>query len=565
MSSHTGDVTPRIDAYHFYEEDWDGHEELYDAFEWEVPEEFNSATYICDRWAEHHPDRTAVYAEELDGSSHEYTFADVQSQANRLANDLADRGVGAGDHIAVNGTQRVENLATHVAAWKLGAVSVPLSILLGPDGLQYRLENSGAVAYVADEINLETLREVRDECPDLETVLTVGGADPEDDERTFADAVADRSETFETATTDADEPACLIYTSGTTGPPKGVVLPHRSLLGGLPGVVTGMYNMDVRDDLVSRVPVEWSWIGSLHIGILSDLYYGIPVVAHAENEFDAEREFRLIETYDVTHIGGPATALRMMMQVPDKDDYDTDSVQSVYQGGEALGQSLVEQVTETFPNAVMHELYGQSEALIFVVDCEALGVEHQFGKMGKAVPGHEVRIQDPDTGEPLEPGEVGEIAIRYDDDPMPFLEYFGKPEATAEKVQDGWLRSEDLGSVDEDGWYSFQSRSDDVIISSGYKMGPGEIEDTLTDHDAVSDAGVIGVPHETRGEIPKAFVALVPGEEPTDELAADLQAFVKERLAKYEYPRDLEFVDELPRTTTGKVRRYDLRDREGLV
>ena len=565
--SYRAEVTPRLDSYHsLYEADWDSYEQLRESFEWEVPETFNTATYVCDRWADLKAELPAVYAETQGGERHEYSFGEVAALANRLANYLADRGVGAGDRVAVNGTQRVENLATHIAAWKLGAVSVPLSILLGPEGMGFRLRDSGTVAYVADAVSLNVLREVRGDCPALETVLTVGGADPQEGEERFADAVEGQPDTFETAATDPGEPAFIIYTSGTTGEPKGVVLPHRSLLGGLPGIVMGGYNLEMLADDVARIAVEWSWIGSLHLGILSALYFGTPVVAHAENEFDPEREFRLIEEYDVTFAGGPATLLRMMMQVPNRDSYDTSSMRMVVQGGESLSAEVAEQVTDTFENADIHEVYGQTEALIFVSDCSALGLDHQPGKMGKAVPGHEVRVQDPETGEELGAGEVGEIALRYDgEDPMPFAEYWNRPDQTARKVQDGWLRSEDLGTVDEDGWYSFHSRRDDVIISSGYKMGPVEVEETLATHEAVADAGVIGVPDDTRGEVPKAFVALAPDTEAGDALREELQSHVKERLAKYEYPRELEFVEELPRTTTGKVRRHDLRAREGLV
>ena len=565
MSQYSGQVSPRLDAYHFYEEEWDGYEELYEQFEWEVPEEFNTATYVCDRWAEHDPHRHAMYAETADGQSRTYTFGDLQSIANRLANHLAVQGVGPGDRVGVNGTQKVENLATHLAVWKLGAVSVPLSILLGPDGLAYRLNNSGTVAYIADTINVDALRAVREDLDSLDTVLLVGDATPEADEVGFWEAVGGHDATFETATTEADDDAFVIYTSGTTGDPKGVVLPHRSLLGGLPGVLLGEFNLAVEDDDVSRTPVEWSWIGSLHLGVLSALYFGVPIVAHGDNEFDPERELRLVEEYGVTVTGGPATALRMLVQVPDRHEYDTSSVRVVVQGGEALGQSLVDGITDTFENATVQEVYGQTEALLFVADCEALGLGHEFGKMGRPVPGHEVRIQSPETGDPLETGEVGEIALRYEGDPMPFREYWNLPEKTAAKVRDGWLRSEDLGVAHEDGYLSFHSRKDDVIISSGYKMGPGEIEETLATHEAVAAVGVIGVPDDTRGEIPKAFVSVAPDYEPSDDLAAELQAHVKERLAKYEYPRAVEFVAELPRTTTGKVRRYDLREREDII
>jgi acetyl-CoA synthetase len=557
-------VTPRIDAYHPSEKGHESYEAFREDFEWEVPEEFNTATYVCDRWAEHDPDRVGLHAVAVDGSSETETFEDLRRAASQLADFLAARGVGEGDRVAVNGTQKAENLVTHLAAWKLGAMSVPLSILLGEDGLRFRLQNSDSLAYVADVGNLAALRAVRDDVDALETVLVVDGEDHHDDERPFWDAIEGHDESFGTATTDPEDPATMIYTSGTTGEPKGVLLAHRSLLGGLPGVLMGEYNMAVEDDDVSRVPVEWSWIGSLHLGIFSALFYGVPVVADADSEFDPERELSLIDEYDVTFTGGPATAIRMMTQSPAVDDYDLSSVRVIVQGGEPLGEGLVDAVEETFPNATIQEVYGQTEALLFVADCEALGLPHRTGRMGMPVPGHEVRIQDTETGEPLDTGEVGEIALKYDDDPLPFLEYWKRPEKTEEKVQDGWLRSEDLGVRHEDGSLSFETRKDDVIISSGYKMGPTEIEESLTDHEAVANAGVIGVPDDTRGEIPKAFVVLAPGHEPSDELGEELQNHVRDTLAQYQYPRALEFIDELPKTTTGKVRRHDLRAREGV-
>jgi acetyl-CoA synthetase len=256
----------------------------------------------------------------------------------------------------------------------------------------------------------------------------------------------------------------------------------------------------------------------------------------------------------------------MMMQVEEPAArYDLSSLRVAMQGGEALGQSIVEWFHRTVGDVTVHEGYGQSEASAFVGDCEALGVEHEPGYMGKPGLGHEVRVLDPEEPEPVGRGEVGELALRYEGNPLCFKGFWNEPDTVGQRIRDGWLRTEDVVSMNEDGYVSFHSRKDDVIISSGYRIGPDEIEEHLAAHEAVANAGVIGVPDETRGEIPKAFVVLAEGYEPTEELRTELQTYVKARLAKYEYPRALEFVDELPRTTTGKVRRRDLRKREGLV
>jgi acetyl-CoA synthetase len=253
----------------------------------------------------------------------------------------------------------------------------------------------------------------------------------------------------------------------------------------------------------------------------------------------------------------------MMMQNEEAaEGRELSGVRTISSGGESLGQTIVDWVKDTFAGADIHEGYGQTEANMVVGSCEPLGVQRQ-GKIGKAAPGHEVAILDPDTAEPtVDPGEVGEIGVRYEGGPACFNEYWNKPEKTEKKFKNGWLLTEDLGTADEDGYIEFVSRKDDVIISSGYRIGPEEIEDSLAGHDAVADAGVIGVPDAERGEVPKAYVTLAEGFEPSESLTEELQQHVKDRLAKYEYPRHIEFIGELPKTATGKIKRADLEDRE---
>ncbi|WP_226008173.1 acyl-CoA synthetase [Natrinema salinisoli] len=554
----------RIGQYHFYERDWESYEQLRESFEWEIPDQFNMAEYVCDRWARNRG-RVAFFAEDEAGDRRTLTFRDVQIEANRIANYLSEAGVTPGDRVGICLGQRPEAAVSHIAVWKLGAVSVPLSTQFGNDALAYRLDDCRAIACIVDGSSVDTVRSIRSDLKALETVLTIG-ADPVPKETTW-DAVERRSpQQFETEETNADDDAIIIYTSGTTGEPKGVRHAHRLLLGHLPMFAENFMEKGTADESVFWTPVEWSWIGSLFSLVMPTLYYGQPVVAYDTDRFDAESAFDLIERYGITNLGAPTTALRMMMQVDDPADrYALGTIRHVAAGGEAVGESVIRWAKETFDGAAIEEVYGQTEANLVVGDCHSLK-EPRPGKMGLAAPGHDVAIVDPETAEPIdEPGEVGEIAVRYEGNPVCFREYWNKPERTDRKVRNGWLLTEDLGTVDEDGFFSFEGRKDDVIITSGYRVSPEEIEEVIASHVAVADAAVIGVPDEDRGSVPKAFVVTGDEEWRTPELKEELENRVTDRLARYEYPRMIEFLDELPTTSTGKVRRQSLRERDGIA
>ena len=550
-------MVERLGAYHFHEQAWDSYDDLRAAFEWEVPGQFNMADYVCERWAEETPEAVALYAETAGGRERTLTYGDLGEYTDRLANYLAAEGVGRGDRVGVNVGQKPETVLAHVACWKLGAVSIPLSTLFGVDGLSYRLDDADAVVCVVDAANVDTLRDVRGGLDALETVLTVDVGDPQAEETDLWAAIESAGAGRTVAETDAEDDGLLIYTSGTTGDPKGVRHAHRVLLGHLPLFLTTFCNLEMTDDDVYWTPAEWAWIASLFDVVMPGLYYGQSVLAYAGGEFDPEEAYRLLEKYEVTNFFAPPTGLRMMARV-DQPGHDVSSVRVVPSGGESLGLDIVNWAGDVFEGAAVHEGYGQTEANMLVGHCTALS-EFREGKMGLAGPGHEVTVVDPETAEPtVDRGEVGELAVRYEGNPVCFKQYLGKPEQTDAKVRNGWLLTEDLGTVDEDDYFSFKSRKDDVIISAGYRIGPEEVEEHLADHEAVADAGVVGVPDDERGQVPKAFV--VTQGVPADGLREELQSHVRNRLAAYEYPREVEFVDELPKTATGKVRREDLRE-----
>jgi acetyl-CoA synthetase len=566
----------RLERYHFYDREWSTYDELLDWFEWEIPDEFNVTAYCLDRWARETPDSVAVHAASEDGRREAYTYEQLSDLVARLATVLADRGVGRGDRVGVCVTQRIELVASHLAAWRLGAVTVPLSTRFQRDALAYRLGDCEVTTAVVHTDRLPEFEHAAAEAPALRSILAVGEAD--DDTRTddgtlaverFWDAVDAAERTEETVTTASDDDAMVIYTSGTTGDPKGVRHTHSLLLGHLPSVVTAFYNLEPRDQEVFYTPVEWAWVGPLWAGVLPSLFYGKGVLAYEGGPFDPEVAMELVDEFAPTRLLGPTTVWRMLQQVEDPESYDLDSVEVIVTAGESMGESVTAWLDDTFGGTAVHEGYGQTEAMDLVMDCSAL-FPPRPDKMGRPTPGVDVRVVAADAAEtgdfnPLPAGEVGEIAVRYGDGhPLCFEEYWRKPEQTAGKVVDGWLLTEDLGVADDDGYLAFEGRKDDVILCSGYRIGPEEVEESVATHPAVAAAGVIGVPDEDHGEVPKAFVLLSEGHEPSDELAEELKAHVKDRLAMYEYPRKVAFVDDLPRTGSGKIQRSELEAREGL-
>ncbi len=548
-----------LESYYFHEQEWDSYEQLRSAFEWEVPDRFNVADYVCTRWADD-KGRVALFATHDDGREETYTFWQVERASNRLANVLRDEGVGRGDRIGIYLSSRPETLIGHLAAWKAGAVSVPLSTLFERQALGFRLRDADVSLCLADDDGIETLRDTRSSCPDLETVLVVDGDAAEDGERPFWETVGGAPPAFDNVDTAAEDPFVQIYTSGTTGDPKGAVHPHRVLLGHLPGYLTVVSNLRIDDETVVWGVPDWAWQYGL-LGVLATThFYGKPVVAHNGGPFDPEHAYEQIERYGVTNFLVTPSVLRMMQAAVDDptEQYDLGTVRQLASGGSTLSEDLVDWVQETF-GAPIHDLYGQTEINYVIGDCTAL-FDYELGTLGRPTPGHDVDVVDVETAEPtVEVGDVGEIAVRYEGDPVVLDRYWNNPEQTAKKKRDnGWGLTEDLGRWTESGYLVFEGRKGDTIISSGYTIGPSEVEDSLASHDAVLGAGVVGAPDDERGEVPVAFVELVEGVEPSDELREELSQYVKDTLAKYQYPREVTFVDELPRTTTGKVQRYEL-------
>ncbi|MBP2232110.1 acetyl-CoA synthetase [Azospirillum agricola] len=539
-------MLPRADRY----------ETMRDQFVWRVPERYNIGVDVCDRWAEREPDRLALIHKRRGGGVEEYRFADIRALSNRFANVLATHGVARGDRVGILLPQAPETAVSHVAVYKMGGVAVPLFSLFGVEALEYRLANCGARAVVTDAVGAAKLARIRDRLPELRAVFRIDGIEGTPDCLDWHALTDAASDGFTPVDTAADDPAVIIYTSGTTGQPKGALHAHRVLLGHLPGVEMSHDLFPQPDDRI-WTPADWAWIGGLLDVLLPAWHHGVTVVSHRFEKFDPEEAFRLLAEFGVRNAFLPPTALKMMRSVADPQTRHAYSMRSVASGGETLGAGLLDWGRRTF-GVTINEFYGQTECNMIVSSAATL-MPPKPGIMGRPAPGHDVAVID-SAGDRLPPGEVGLIAVRRPD-PVMFLGYWNNPDATAAKFIGDWLVTGDQGELDADGYIRFVGRDDDVITSAGYRIGPGEIEDCLIGHPAVRMAAVVGVPDPLRTEIVKAFIVLQEGVTGDDALVASIQEHVKTRLAAHEYPRAIEFLDQLPMTTTGKIIRRELRDR----
>ena len=526
--------------------------EVYNSFHWDIPQYYNIGVDICDKWAGQ-SDRLALIYEDESGRVEKYTFADLKRLSNRLANGLNASGIGPGDRFGILLPQCPETAISHIAAYKLGAIAIPLFTLFGTDALEYRLSNSEAKGIVTDRENLPKIMEIRENLPGLQVVIVTRG-EKADNVLDFEKLIEKGSADFRPVKTRLDDPALIIYTSGTTGPPKGALHAHRVLLGHLPGVEFP-HNFFPQENDFFWTPADWAWIGGLIDVLFPSWHHGIPVLAHRAKKFDPEQAFHLIARYKIRNAFMPPTALKLMRQVKDPRSRHKFAMRSIGSGGETLGEELLDWGKDVF-NLTINEFYGQTEANLVVGNCSVI-MNNLPGSMGRAVPGHSLAVVDGE-GQPVPLGTVGEVAVQRPD-PVMFLEYWKNPEATADKYVGEWCLTGDLAKQDEQGYFWFVGRKDDVITSAGYRIGPAEIEDCIMKHPAVGMVAVVGSPDEVRTEIVKAFIVLKADVAAGADVAAEIKEFVKVRLAAHEYPREIEFVDELPMTATGKIMRKDLK------
>ncbi len=525
------------------------------AFRWRVPERYNIAVDVCDRHAA--SGGVAMIVEDETGAVTRHTFRDLSLRSNRLANALRHLGIGRGDRVAVLLSQGPELAVAHLAVYKLGAIVLPLFALFGPDAIAYRLKDSGAKALVTDDQGLPKAREAEKTLDKPVALIVAGKGDGLAHD--FHALIARGAESFDPVDTAADDPALIMYTSGTTGPAKGALQAHRVVLGHLPGVEFPHEFFPQKGDLF-WTPADWAWAGGLLDVLLPSWHHGVPVLAHRARKFDPEAAFALMARHGVRNSFLPPTALKLFRQAGVSRARTPIALRTVGSGGEPLGEELVAWGRAAL-GVTINEFYGQTECNLVLGNCAPI-METRPGSMGRPMPGHVVEVVD-ENGSILPPGETGNVAVRRPD-PVMFLSYWNKPEATARKFAGNWLLTGDLAAKDDGGYFWFKGRDDDVITSGSYRIGPSEIEDCLLKHPSVAMAAVIGVPDPVRTEAIKAFIVPKPGVHPDAKLGAEVQDFVKTRLAAHEYPRLVEFVAELPMTATGKIMRRSLREREAM-
>lgn len=565
----------------------DPYSAIHQGFGWQVPKRLNMAQACCGRWAAAPSSAKRVAIREHragQGLGQSWTFGQLQSAANRLSRVLRRQGVQRGDRVAIVLPQRFETAVAYMAVLQMGAVAMPLSMLFGPEALSFRINDSQAHVALCDASTVQALQLARPDCPELQTLIGFGLGGAWADGRCLdaAQAMAAQSDVFQPVSTWADDPAVLIYTSGTTGNPKGALIPHRALLGNLTGFVCSQnwFGFDPADarrpsQAVFWSPADWAWTGGLMDALLPSLYFGRPIVAY-NGRFSPELAFEILQSHGVTHSFLFPTALKAMMKaVPDVKARYRLQLQALMSAGEAVGDAVFAYCQAQL-GVTVNEMFGQTEINYVVGNCTRLWPAKP-GSMGKAYPGHQVAIID-EAGQACPPGTPGEVAVnRFDvhghPDPVFFLGYWRNDAATLAKYTGHWCRTGDMAVADEDGYLWYQGRTDDMFKAAGYRIGPGEIENCLVKHPAVQNAAVVPKPDADRGAVVKAYVVLSPdwlARRPTGPKQAafdnavrrDLQAHVKGLLAPYEYPKEIEFIDQLPMTTTGKVQRRVLRLQE---
>jgi acetyl-CoA synthetase len=569
----------------------DDYARLVRSFRWHIPRHFNVAQVCAQRWAtDAHGNRPAIIEAGARARALPFTYRELHEQSCQLANALDALGIEAGDRVAIVLPQCAETAVAHLATMRLGAISMPLSVLFGPEALTFRLRDAQARIAIVDKAHLESVREAASECPDLADLILIDPsaecASARQNDRLFEhdyQSLINRSSTHHSIKqTLADDPAVLIYTSGTTDSPTGALIPHRALIGNLTGFVAsqdwfpwGGHHVDPGAGFEGHdrfwSPADWAWTGGLWDALLPTLYFGRTIIGSRER-FSADNAFEWMIQHQVTNAFLFPTALKQMMKArPRLSSTEQSSLRlrALMSAGESLGEPVFNWCIETLglqPN----EMFGQTEAN-YVVGNSSKRWPAIAGHIGRPYPGHRVAIVDED-GHELPPGESGEIGVhRYDQhghpNPVLFLGYWNNPGATQAKFRGDWWLTGDLAVLTDCGDLRYQGRTDDLFKSSGYRIGPGEIEHCLIGHPEVLNAAVVPKPDADRGAIVKAFVVLnAPDRFQTPEqlstLTESLQGHVRNRLAPYEYPREIEFVKALPMTTTGKIQRRVLRLQE---
>jgi acetyl-CoA synthetase len=508
------------------------YEEACAAHSWQVPERYNIAADVCDK---HRRDKLAMIHEDPEGAVREVTWGELQDASDRFARLLRERGVEPGDRVAMLLPSTPETAAAFLGTWKAGAILLSMSILYGDEGIRHRLNDSQARVVVTNAANRSR----------VEGQADVVELEPGD--------LDDGDTDVERVDTSADDPAQLYYTSGTTGLAKGILHAHRYILGHEEFV----YCHDVQDGERFHGMGEWAWAAGICPLIGPWRLGAVQLVLQRKGGFDPHQQLDFLSRHEASNVFATPTAIRSMMGISDAGTRYPQKFRIVCSAGEPLNPEAIRWFRDQYGVTVL-DYYGLSESYPLCGNFPFMEVRD--GSMGKPMPGYEVTILDEDE-RPVAQGERGEICLKARSNPHYPLGYWNNPEAGEETFGGEWFHTKDAASQDADGYFWYEGRADDVIISAGYRIGPFEVESACLEHPAVAEAAAVAWPDERRGNIVKAFVVLAAGHEPSDELGKEIGAFVRDRHSAYAYPRLVEFVDDLPKTLTGKIRRIELRER----
>ena len=527
------------------------YESLYRDFRWEVPAHFNFGDEID--WHAADPRRVAILWEDQQGRRARLTFADIRAQSNRVANVLAGSGVARGDPVMLVLPRVTLWQAAYIGALKAGALVIPCSSMLREKDLAYRANHSGARAIIASHESVTMISDLKNQCPALKHFFIAGSS--RTGWESLQESMQAASDTFAPARTRSSEPAICYYTSGTTKEPKAVLHSHGYTWAHR---FTGSYWLDSRPGEVHWTTSDTGWAKAAYGVLFGPWMNGITTFMY-NGRFDPHKQLELLARYGINTFCAPPTEYRILVK-ENLTKHEFPKLRHCTGAGEPLNPEVIEIWRKHF-GLTIHDGYGQTETTLLAANLP--GMEVRAGSMGKPFPGHDVRVVDPNLNDACA-GEVGEIAVRVKPQRPPsiFLEYWKNPDETAAAFKGDYYLTGDEATRDADGYLWFVGRADDVIISAGYRIGPFEVESALLEHAAVMESAVVASPDADRGSIVKAFVKLRAGAEPTEVLKRELQEHVKRTTAPYKYPREIEFVDDLPKTVSGKIRRVELRKAE---
>lgn len=534
------------------------YKELYDKFQWDIPKIYNIGYDICEKWSKKTPENPAIIDLLPSGKINTTNFKELNLFSNKVANYLKSFGVKKFDRVGILLPQSLQCLVSHISVFKIGAISVPLFLLFGPDALEYRISDAKIKTIITDESGAKKIRSMGNDLQKELIIFTIEGNIKKLKSITINFSEINVSSEFIIEKTNSEDPALLLYTSGTTGPPKGVLHAHRVLLGHLPAFD---FYLDLFSTYKNKIynllwtPADWAWIGGLLNILFSSLHHGVPVLAYRFEKFDALKAIQLMSEFKVTGSFLPPTALKMLRTAIPKTTSKKLFLKSVASGGEPLGTELLDWGKKVL-GVNINEFYGQTECNLVLSSCSKI-MKPRPGIVGPPVPGNIVSVID-QNGTKCKKGQLGTIAIKKGS-PQMFLRYWNNTNATNEKYINDWMITGDKGVIEKDNWIRFVARDDDVITSGGYRIGPGPIEDCLMRHPSVSMAAVIGKKDSLRTQIVKAFIVLNKGFIDSKVLRLELQSFVRKNLSAHEYPREVEIVKKLPTTSTGKILRRNLR------